>query len=172
MLLNRLMLILERLRWTGQSQLYQRIELDVYLYKPPLHGCGTSSIIPLSTYQIRKCRSDVVVQPLKSYRARELVATGARASAIISDMLVLTVTLYQAYKIYGPGRQEGAVPLSKFLYRDGSVYFAVLFLFNLCDIIFLQLAINGALADLVTVLSTTKKKIGTTQTKEPYDLSR
>ncbi len=63
--------------------------------------------------------TSIVVQSLKSYCARKLVATGARATTIISDLLVLVVTLYQTYKIYRPGRQEGAVPLSKFLYRDG-----------------------------------------------------
>ncbi|KAI0761283.1 hypothetical protein BD413DRAFT_247162 [Trametes elegans] len=61
--------------------------------------------------------------------------------------------MQHTYKMYRACNREGWPSLHCVLFEDGSIYFAVLFFFNLCDIIFLQVAINGAFADFVTVLS-------------------
>ncbi|KAI0761286.1 hypothetical protein BD413DRAFT_674517 [Trametes elegans] len=81
------------------------------------------------------------------------VATAARASMIASDLFVLVVTLYSTYSGFRESRQDGVPSLSHLLLKDGAIYFAVLFVCNLCDILLLQLSVNGAIADLVTVLS-------------------
>ncbi|KAI0353966.1 hypothetical protein OH77DRAFT_1591012, partial [Trametes cingulata] len=102
-------------------------------YTPGGLGCGVSSTLSQSAYR--------------------LLATGARVSAVASDLLVLSVTIYQTHKAYRSQSWDTRPSLSVILLRDGTIYFAVLFIFNVCDIIFLQLAVNGALADFVTVLS-------------------
>ncbi|KAI0659839.1 hypothetical protein C8Q70DRAFT_97669 [Cubamyces menziesii] len=81
------------------------------------------------------------------------LASGARASSIVSDLIVLLVTLRQTYRIYRVSNRDNGPTLSRVLFEDGSLYFVVLFLFNLCDIVILQIAVNGAIADFVTILS-------------------
>ncbi|KAI0628569.1 hypothetical protein C8Q77DRAFT_1146681 [Trametes polyzona] len=115
------------------AEIYQRAVMSAFVYKPPRVGCGSTTRGYLETYRF--------------------LATGSRACAVIADLLVLAVTLAQTRQARRRPSRSGTQSLSRLLYTDGTVYFAVLFLFNLCDIIFLQLAINGALADLVTVLS-------------------
>ncbi|KAI0761295.1 hypothetical protein BD413DRAFT_247518 [Trametes elegans] len=81
------------------------------------------------------------------------LATTARASTIAADLLVLVVTVQQTYRVYRASARENRPSLTRVLFEYGAVYFVVLFLFNVCDIIILQIAINGAVADIVTVLS-------------------
>ncbi|OBZ67656.1 hypothetical protein A0H81_12198 [Grifola frondosa] len=79
-----------------------------------------------------------------------VLATASRSAAIASDLLVVIVTIW---KTKGAISRANVAPLSIVILRDGTFYFVVLLLFNVADIIMLQVAINGAVADLVTALS-------------------
>ncbi|KAI0717024.1 hypothetical protein C8Q76DRAFT_795254 [Earliella scabrosa] len=118
--------------------------------RSPFAGCGADAAITLGTYRIRKLiRANCHVCLSADWIE---VATSARATTLLTDLLVVIVTLRQTIGVYSSGDLNGP-SLSSILLRDGSIYFIVLFLFNLFDIVLLQVAINGATADVVTVLS-------------------
>ncbi|KAI0760546.1 hypothetical protein C8Q74DRAFT_1372393 [Fomes fomentarius] len=65
----------------------------------------------------------------------------------------LTLSAYRIYRLHYHAEAINSPSLIRTIVRDGSLYFLVLFLLNLFDIISLQIAVNGALADFVTVMS-------------------
>ncbi|KAH9888060.1 hypothetical protein C8Q73DRAFT_712010 [Cubamyces lactineus] len=114
------------------ADLYQQTTISPFILPSPLAGCNGTSNMSLNAYR--------------------LLASGARASSIVSDLIVLLVTLRQTYRIYRVSNRDNGPTLSRVLFENGSFYFVVLFLFNLCDIVFLQISVNGAIADFVTML--------------------
>ncbi|KAI8972879.1 hypothetical protein BD414DRAFT_540133 [Trametes punicea] len=113
------------------ADLYQATTITAYALPPPL----------------------VYARQSPAGLARFRLATGARASSIASDLVVLLVTLHETYRFYRSTDRTDGPTLTRVLFEHGFVYFVVLFLFNLCDIIVLQISVNGAIADFVTVFS-------------------
>ncbi|OSD05126.1 hypothetical protein PYCCODRAFT_1289819 [Trametes coccinea BRFM310] len=66
--------------------------------------------------------------------------------------MVLLVTIHETYRVYRASNRDNGPSLTHILFEHGTMYFAVLFIFNVFDIIVLQIAVNGAIADFVTVV--------------------
>ncbi|TCD62758.1 hypothetical protein EIP91_006430 [Steccherinum ochraceum] len=117
--------------------LYQQATISLTVVRVPILGfvlCDEKSTISFDIYS--------------------RLATAGRVTITVSDLLVLILTLIKTFKIRRLAAEHDLrTPLVTLLLRDGSLYFAAIFTFNLLDIVLLQVGAFGAVADVVTTFS-------------------
>ncbi|GJE85115.1 hypothetical protein PsYK624_011920 [Phanerochaete sordida] len=98
---------------------------------PPFGGCGTDVGLPLGEYIM------CVTSQLRASSCLMLSQVDiVRSVAIATDALVLVMTWIKTHTIYKAVRRVKVdTGLSQLLIRDGTLYFGVLLLFNIVDLI-------------------------------------
>ncbi|OJT14308.1 hypothetical protein TRAPUB_9169 [Trametes pubescens] len=118
-LISTLFVVLEETGWAGISDKYAYAKLDISYTTSPAPGCGVTPDM-----------SDAMYENCMSLTSR------ARLSAVLTDMVVLGITIWKARTTRVQGVKISVKSTMVYiLMRDGVLYFGVLLIANLIGLI-------------------------------------
>ncbi|KAM5543477.1 hypothetical protein V8D89_002728 [Ganoderma adspersum] len=131
---------------SGKNRLVLAMTMLLGLGLPAAHAYEISrATIQLNTLSAG-CDSSLSIPPA----LYPIVAFGARGTTMGAELLVVAITLRATCRWY-VSQASHTSRLDRILLRDSLLYFLALLLLNALNIVFLEFAMNGALADLATM---------------------
>ncbi|KAI0078676.1 hypothetical protein K474DRAFT_1742944 [Panus rudis PR-1116 ss-1] len=86
--------------------------------------------------------------------SKSIVGIISRSILILADLFVIVITLFKTFNVKMHASRAGvSAPLISLLVRDGSLYFLAIMFMNLLDIVLLRTIGYGAIADMITTIS-------------------